>query len=397
MKYFRVTFLLFGFAILFFSCQKELSYEAGLGKGTLKKDVSGQCLPVNVNGTYKTDTLLRATVNFVDIQVNVLNVGSYSIKTDSINGYSFSGAGVFAVLGLNSVRLIGSGKPLAAGSNIFTVKFDTSVCQFNVVVTGTGGGGGGTNLFTFECPTNPFFFGTFQAGTSTVGSSVKINITSPSGGSYSITTTTSNGITFAGNGVLPASPNLQTVTLAASGTPTAGGTFTFTLTGSGTTSTCTFIHTCSGSAIVSTDSIVATIDGVLKSFKIRDTAQLDNTSLPGYAGIVIFGDNNAAGDESMGLGVAKLGTSITPGVYTVNQFPIAFVGAAYSTPTDNYVIQSDTKIPPVQQNPGFSVTITSITSTKVVGTFAGRLLDNSGAGPNFKTVTNGVFSVTIYP
>ena len=49
------------------------------------------------------------------------------------------------------------------------------------------------------------------------------------------------------------------------------------------------------------------------------------------------------------------------------------------------------------QEEGFSIIITSITSTKVVGTFAGRLLDNSGVGPGFKTVTSGVFSVTIYP
>ena len=49
------------------------------------------------------------------------------------------------------------------------------------------------------------------------------------------------------------------------------------------------------------------------------------------------------------------------------------------------------------QEGGFSIIITSITSNKVVGTFAGKLLDNSGVGPGFKTVTSGVFSVTIYP
>ena len=49
------------------------------------------------------------------------------------------------------------------------------------------------------------------------------------------------------------------------------------------------------------------------------------------------------------------------------------------------------------QEEGFSIIITSITSTKVVGIFAGRLLDNSGVWPGFKTVTSGVFSVTIYP
>ena len=397
MKYSRLFFLLVAVSFFISSCQKELSYEAGLGKGTLKKDATGECLPFNVNGSYKTDSLLKPTINYVDIQVSVSEPGSYSIKTDSINGYTFYAAGVFTVQGLNTVRLVGSGKPLAAGSDMFTVKFDTSICQFNVTVTGAGGGGGGSNMFTFECPANPTFFGNYQAGTPTAGDLVKINVTSSSGGSYSITTTTSNGVTFAGSGVLPASSNLQSVTLFATGTPTAGGNFTYTLTSSSTTSTCTFIQSYGGSAVVSTDSIVATIDGVLKTFKIRDSARLDNTTLPGYAGIAIYGESNFTGDEKFGLAVAKSGTSLTPGTYTVNQFPTAVVGSTYINTLGTYIAKSDTSIPPVQQTPGFSITISSITSTRVIGTFTGKLLDNGGMGPGSKTVTNGIFSVTIYP
>ena len=397
MKYFSLFFILIAVSFFISSCQKELSYEAGLGKGTLMKDAAGECLPFNVNGSYNKDSLLKPTINYVDIQVSVSEPGSYFIKTDSINGYSFYAAGFFTVQGLNTVRLIGSGKPLAAGSDMFTVRFDTSVCQFNVTVTGTGGGGGGSNMFTFECPANPTFFGTYQAGTPTAGDSVKINVTSPSGGSYSITTTTSNGVSFTGNGVLSATSNLQSVTLFATGTPTSGGSFTYTLTSSSTNSTCTFIQSYGGSAMVSTDSIVATIDGVLKTFKIRDSARLDNTTLPGYAGIAIYGESNFTGDEKFGLAVAKSGTTLGTGTYTVNQFPVAFVGASYKNPVGNYIAKSDTNIPPAQQTPGFSITISSITSTRVIGTFTGRLLDNGGMGPGFKTVANGIFSVTIYP
>ena len=397
MKYFRLFFLLIAVSFLISSCQKELSYEAGLGKGTLMKDAAGECLPFNVNGSYNKDSLLKPTINYVDIQVSVSEPGSYFIKTDSINGYSFYAAGFFAVQGLNTIRLIGSGKPLAAGSDMFTVRFDTSVCQFNVTVTGAGGGGGGSNMFTFECPANPTFFGNYQAGTPTAGDSVKINVTSSSGGSYSITTTTSNGVTFTGNGILSATSNLQSVTLFATGTPTAGGSFTYTLTSSSTTSTCTFIQSYGGSAIISTDSIVATIDGVLKTFKIRDSARLDNTTLAGYAGIAIYGESNFTGDEKFGLAVAKSGTTLSTGTYTVNQFPLAFVGASYKNPVGNYIAKSDTNIPPAQQTPGFSITISSITSTRVIGLFSGRVLDNGGMGPGFKTVANGIFSVTIYP
>ena len=397
MKYFRLFFLLVAVSFFISSCQKELSYEAGLGKGTLMKDAAGECLPFNVNGSYIRDSLLKPTINYVDIQVSVSEAGSYFIKTDSINGYSFYAAGFFTVQGLNTVRLIASGKPLAAGSDMFTVKFDTSICQFNVTVTGSGGGGGGSNMLTFECPANPTFFGNYQAGIPTAGDSVKINVTSPSGGSYSITTTTSNGVTFTGNGILSATSNLQSVTLFATGTPTAGGSFTYTLTSSSTTSTCTFIQSYGGAAMVSTDSIVATIDGVLKTFKIIDSARLDNTFLAGYAGIGIKGESNAAGDEKFGLAVAKSGTSISTGTYTINQFPTAVVGATYINTVGSYLTKSDTSLPPVQQMPGFSITISSITSTRVIGVFSGRVLDNGGMGPGFKTVTNGIFSVTIYP
>lgn len=506
MKYFRLSFLLFGFAFLVGSCQKELSYEAGLAKGTLKKDITGECLPVTVNGTYQKDTLLKSLIHSVDIQVDVSEVGVYSIRTDTINGYSFSGAGYFAVEGLNTVRLIGSGKPLAPGSDMFTVKFDTSVCQFNVTVTGSGGGStaaaftlvgspatctgatqtnnfyatlptnstnkvdikvdvttagsytistplvngvsfaatgtlavgtnqtitlqanGGTpaaagsfpypltttapasncgfNLtvqtapisatYFFECPSSPRFFGNYQAGVSTSGDSVKVNVTSVTGGSYNITTATtasSNGVTFTGSGVLAASPNPQSVTLFASGTPVAAGPFTYTLTGSGVPSTCTFMQTYSIQPVASTDSIVASIDGVYKTFEIRDSARLDNTTFAGYTTIGISGDNNIAGDETFSLVVAKMGTSLTPGTYTVNQGPAAVVFADYKTLTNNYRVFTDT----IPQNPGFTITISSITSTRVIGTFSGKILDNSGTGPGFKTVTNGIFSVKIYP
>ena len=506
MKYVRLS-ILFAFATFIFSaCQKELSFEAGLAKGSLKKDLgTGDCQPFLVNGNYQKDSLLKATVNFVDIQIDISQIGSYSIKTDTVNGYSFTAAGTATVAGINTVRLIAAGKPLAASLDIFTVKFDTSVCQFDVVVSGTGGGGGGTQAvytlagsptactgatqsgtynmglptsssntvtltanvttagtytistgvvngvsfsgsgslavgngqtitlvanggtptamgtfpypvsngtsncsfnvvygaatapaaFTFNCPAATSA-GTYQQGTATTtANTITLPITVTVGGSYNITTS-NNGVTFSGSGVLPATPASQSITLNATvgNIPTAAGPFSYTVNGGGGAA-CAVNITYTAAPVNNTDSIVATIDGVLKTFKIRDTAQLDNTSLPGYAAVIIFGESNAAGDEFMGLAVAKQGTSLTPGTYTINQFPAAFVGATYSNATDDYNAQSD--LNGMQQTPGFTVTITSITSTRVIGTFSGRLLDNMGAGPGFKTVTNGIFSVTIYP
>ena len=80
--------------------------------------------------------------------------------------------------------------------------------------------------------------------------------------------------------------------------------------------------------------------------------------------------------------------------YTVNQFPGAVVGALYSGATFDYAAQTD----PLNSNqiPGFTITLTSLTATRVKGTFTGRMFENQGAGPGFKDVTNGKFNVTIY-
>ncbi len=398
MKYFRLSFLLFGLALLIVSCQKELSYEAGLGKGTLKKDVTGECLPVNVNGTYQKDTLLVATVNFVDIQISVSEPGSYSIKTDTINGYSFNGAGFFNVQGLNTVRLIGYGKPIVPGVDMFTVKFDTSVCQFNVTVTGTGGGGGST--YTFQCPSNPTFYGTYQTGVSTSGDSVRINVTSVAGGSYNITTSTttsSNGVTFTGSGVLPASPSPQSVTLFASGTPTAAGPFTYTLTGTGNTSTCTFLQTYSP-ATTTNGIITFNIGTVNKTFNFSNIADTSFQPLPAPAppgNYYIFSLSGFAAaspsQEAFALHLVKSPPYFSNGTtYTVNQFAQSIgLDAKYTDSTGvNYTAATDSTI----QNPAFSVTINSISPTRVIGTFTGPLKNGSGT---IITAMQGTFDLPL--
>ena len=512
MKYLRLSFLLFGFAFLISSCQKELSYEAGLGKGSLKKASTGGCLPVNVNGSYQKDTLLKATVNFVDIQVAVADVGSYSMKTDTVNGYSFNASGVFAVKGLNTVRLIGSGKPIIASTNIFTIKFDTSVCQFSVTVTGAGGGGGGTTsaiftlvgspatctgatqtnnyfatipttvsnyvevkanvttagtytinapsvngvsfsstgslavgtnqtirllatgtptaagtfqytlnttapasncgfalivqaaptqaMYTFECPSNPTFFGAYQAGQSTVGDSVRINITSVAGGSYSITTSTttnSNGVTFNGNGVLPASPNPQSVTLFASGTPTASGNFTYTLTGTGVISTCTFSQTYTG-APPPNGTLSFNIGSVINTFNFTNFADTSIEALPpplppGNV-FVLFLSGNATSSSTNGIldiALAKPAPYFTNNsTYTVNQLlQTIIVDVSY---TDNLGVEYTATSDVSPQLPAFSITITSITPTNVKGTFNGPVKNMAGATI---TITNGAFDLPL--
>jgi hypothetical protein len=242
MKTFIHGFCFLFCAFVIFACQKELSLEKQLPSiGSLKSETTGECLPKTLAGTYKVGAGLGDT-NFIEVEVNVTQTGSYLIYTDTINGYSFKAEGNFSNSGSNTVKLAGSGTPLVAGFDDFTVFYDTSSCFVTIEATAD---------LTTE-PLNPAVFtlagapgacGNFQvAGSYAKGvalisantASMNVNVTSP--GSYTVTTNTVNGYTFSGSGTLAS--GTQTITLIGSGTPAVEGVNAFTVTAG--TSTCTF-------------------------------------------------------------------------------------------------------------------------------------------------------------
>ncbi|MEP7251844.1 MAG: hypothetical protein ABI683_05670, partial [Ginsengibacter sp.] len=106
--------LLIALVSIFFSCQKEFSIEVGdTLPNTLGRGNAGQCLPLTVGGTYFMGKDLGDT-NFIEVQVAVNTIGAYTISTETINGYSFSGTGTFSDTGRVLVRLAGTGTPAAA-------------------------------------------------------------------------------------------------------------------------------------------------------------------------------------------------------------------------------------------------------------------------------------------
>jgi hypothetical protein len=234
MKFLRYFLFLLSAGIIFTSCQKEYSAETGSAQGTLLKDAAGDCTAA-VSGAYKKDTVLT-TANFVDVQIDISQAGVYIITTDTVNGYSFRGAGSTALLGLNTIRLIAQGKPLATGTDVFTVKFGGTSCQFNVNVTlGTGGGGGTTAKFTFPNTAGacagaiqtPNFFATIPTTPATHNITLKVDVTTA--GTYNLTTTSANGLIFSGSGTLAIGTNQPIVLTPVAGSfPTAAGTTTYT-------------------------------------------------------------------------------------------------------------------------------------------------------------------------
>ncbi len=211
------------------ACQKELHFENGTAVGSLKSAATGECLPSIVMGTYKVDTALNSS-NYIDVHVNITIPGTFVVKSDTINGYSFYKEGTLGNVGDNVVRLYGTGKPIAAGTNTFVIRFGTSVCAIAVTVTGPGGGGGtGPAVYTLggaplAC-TGAVANGTYVAGTAlTATNTLTITVNVTTAGTFAIGVLPVNGIAFGAAGTFTAT-GVQTVTLNGTGTPTAAGTF----------------------------------------------------------------------------------------------------------------------------------------------------------------------------
>jgi hypothetical protein len=236
MRIVKYLLIVFASVTAFIACQKELSFDGGISEGTLKANAGGDCLPSTVYGQYQKDTILRAT-NYIDVQVNVSFPGTYTITSDTVNGYSFKGTGNLGNPGLNTVRLYGSGKPLAAGTDLFIIRYGTSTCIALITVT-TPGGGGGLAAFTLggapgSC-TGAVQNGVFTVGTAlNATNSITITVNVTTIGTFLIGSLPTNGMTFGAAGTFTTT-GVQQVTLAGIGTPIAAGINNITIT-AGTT------------------------------------------------------------------------------------------------------------------------------------------------------------------
>ncbi len=230
--------------IVIYSCQKETSFEQGqLSRGSLQSQ-AGDCLPKQVKGTYKAGVALGDT-NYLEVTVDVAQTGPYSVTTDTINGYSFRGTGTFANTGAQVVQLRGYGTPGTAGTNNFTVRYDSTACAVAVTVVANTGGSSGSAAFTLNGSPNACMNaavqGTYTQLTPVTAANkvnIQVNVTTP--GTWSLTTNTVTGLTFSGSGTFTTT-GAQTISLNAAGIPTTAGSQTFSVT-TGTAS-CTFALT----------------------------------------------------------------------------------------------------------------------------------------------------------
>ncbi|WP_419869119.1 hypothetical protein [Chryseobacterium sp. CT-SW4] len=96
------------------------------------------CGSGTVNGVYRVGTALDAT-NTITLPVNVTTLGSYTITSNTVDGISFSGSGVFTATGNQTVTLSGTGTPASTTVKTLTLTSDSqggvsTTCSIDVVV-----------------------------------------------------------------------------------------------------------------------------------------------------------------------------------------------------------------------------------------------------------------------
>lgn len=389
-----------------FSCDKEYSIEGlftggGTTGGTAVFTLDGApgaCNGASVQGNYTAGTDLTASNNVI-VTVNVTALGTYTISTNTADGFSFAGSGTFTQLGFQIIQLNATGKPTSAGNIFF--RAGSASCSFTVTVApATGGGGGsssGTALYVFNGNPNacaaPVISGTYQQGTAlTSANKIVLKANVSYAGTYTITTS-NNGMTFTATGSFATAGPNQDVTFTGSGTPTAAGNINFS---SGpAVSGCTFtvpVTSAGGGGGGGTMFLKATINGIAYEF---------NTSLSGSntpaspANLTIQGDQSlpAGGTGSLAISFNNFTGILTTGAYSNPSAgnPTRSIIPIYTpSPAVLYSINTSTN-PPANT---FTGNLTTYTSTGASGTFTGTLYLSNGTGAATLPLTNGSFTVT---
>lgn len=334
---FLLFFFIAGLALIN-SCQKEYSFEnnESPSAGSLQSDVTGDCLPKTVAGSYVAGTALNGDSSYIEVQLDVTQAGSFTINTDRVNGIYFSNIGVFNTTGLNTVRLRGNGTPLVAGIHNFIVTYDSTECA--VAVTTLPAGAGEPAVFTLDgAPGTCLSYtvnGTYIMGTPlTVSNTVSINVNVTTIGIYSISTAESNGMTFTGTGIFAATDQ-QIIVLNGSGIPdTAGNTPIPVTVGS---SSCNFSINVVGASAFTVDCNSAFVNGTYEegvALTAANTVDIDvNVTTPG--GYNITGTINemtfsASGNfATAGIKTITLAGSGTPAADGIFDVPLTGGSAA---------------------------------------------------------------------
>lgn len=390
--------------ILLTSCSKEYSEENGNGTDTAIpigtssgtavytfSSVSGNCVAPKISGTYTTGTA-TTIANTVLLKVTVVSPGTYLISTATINGIIFTGSGTFLITGAQTIQLFASGTPLVADSFGFIP--GTVGCLYDIIFTQ---GNNNSAIFTFPTAPNACNLvtvkGTYNAGTaltiSNTVAGIQVNVTTP--GTFYLTTVPNNGITFSGSGTFTAT-GLQTITLTGNGTPITSGAFSYSPGNHG----CSFTIPILPADPLPTDYIKCKIDGIATIFTdsvfATEKATPASPPVPATVELDISGNVSASSNENISLQLSKFGTTIaTNDIFDPNSFTS---GKLYLVSYTDASSINWNGVSAVTETP-FTIKITNRTATRVQGTFSGTVSDTGAPGGKVKVITEGTFSVPV--
>jgi hypothetical protein len=360
--------LLIGIVTLIFvfflhSCQKEISFNATVAQGSLQA-TNGDCLPKTVSGPYTATKALNDS-NFIEVSVNVQMAGSYTISTDTVNGFSFKATGTFTNTGVTKVRLKGTGTPAAAGVSNFTVSFGTTSCLISVTVTSLGTTSNQANFTLLGSGSGCSFTpeGNYiKDSTLNNSNRVAVQVNVSTVGIYNITTNAVNGYSFSSTGTF-STTGPQTVYLQGTGKPQKAGSDNFTVTAG--SSTCTFSITVTATAPPpATFTLVGSPNGC-GNFSVQGTYQA-STALSS-SNTVTFGVNvTAAGPYTIstnsvnGISFSRTSSFTTTGTQTV---VLNGSGTPTAAGTANFTVTAGSS------TCTFSVSVAATTPPTATGTY----------------------------
>jgi len=98
---------------------------------------NSNCSDVVIEGYCNTGVALTNS-NKVTIKVDVTKTGTWSMTTQTVDGFKFNGSGTFTTIGMQTIVLSGSGTPTDVGYIAFPITGGASDCTFFIPVIAPG-------------------------------------------------------------------------------------------------------------------------------------------------------------------------------------------------------------------------------------------------------------------
>lgn len=379
-----LPFLIGSFLFGATSCQKDYSYEGGsfssMALGSLT-DSLGDCSKMSINGFYNADVAFTAN-NYITVEANINAAGNYNLFTDTVNGYYFKGSGSIGSVGIQSIKLLAYGKPLAAVPSLFTLHFISSICHFTIL----------PDSAIFSLASNcgaAVVNGDYKTGVPlNAGDTVNITINVTGTGAYTIETPVVNGIGFSAKGVFNKIGS-EVINFTGRGTPLTEGKTSIALNIGG--ASCSFTIPVSSVVINYPLFWKFTVDSTIHQQGILDSGRLSVTVNTNYPSNTVYAMQvyGAGGGPllvplTFQLNLARINHILSVGAYSP--------GTTGSKDFIGYVGHFDTtgNLSASNNLPAFFITVTTFDDlTRLVeGTFSGPVIDDFGKK---HIITDGAF------